>query len=197
MCENIQTQVKDFFLPQPHVSISLRHLPLSLSSSLSKPLLRSTVSIATLTSRWGRHPHSCCANTAMSHWHTLTHFSVEIALTHKHSHWTECKMDQRTCGSGAGTGLYLCSSEGLRVEHGRKILGVVTTQRLLVWLVEMSPPCLGLCVCSETYKISCKQILVFNHFYRLWEENVKVHRERNHRSLHGHTQFPQWLAHKE
>lgn len=92
--ENIQTRVKDFSSLSPCVYLSLSFsvtCPSPLSSSLSKPLLRPTVSMATLTSQWGRHPHSCCANTAMSHWHTLTHFSVEIALTHTHSHWTEYK----------------------------------------------------------------------------------------------------------
>lgn len=136
-----------FILTQPCVYLSVT-CPSSLSYLSPSP---SPISIATVTSRWARHPHSC-ANTAMSHWHTLTHFSVEIALTHTRSHWTEYKMDRHTCNSGADMGLYLCSvmlSLGLRREHGRKLLVVMTSQRLLVWLVEKIPLslCLSLWLC--------------------------------------------------
>ena len=91
---------------------------------LSKPLLCPAVSMATLTSRWGRHPHSCCANTAMSHWHTLTHFTVETALTH--GHWREYKMDRRMSAPG-------CSDAHLWFwgpNTQRSILSVMTTQRV-------------------------------------------------------------------
>lgn len=64
------------------------------------------VSIATLTSRWGRHRHSCCANTVMSHWHTLTHWCVEAARTQMHGCWSEYRMNGRAGSSAADVCFY-------------------------------------------------------------------------------------------
>lgn len=122
-----------FFLPRPRVSAS-RSSPapfpfFSPRPPLSKPLLRPAVSMATLTSWWGRHPHSCCANTAMSHWHALTHFSVETALTH--GHWREYKMDRRMPGPG-------CSDAHLWFwgpNTQRSILDVMHTQRVFFFFL--------------------------------------------------------------
>ena len=139
-----------FFLPRPCVvCLPLRHLPLSLfffsppRPPLSKPLLCPAVSMATLTSRWGRHPHSCCANTAMSHWHTLTHFTVETALTH--GHWREYKMDRRMSAPG-------CSDAHLWFwgpNTQRSILSVMTTQRVFFFFFFFS-----LIVWNESFCLS-------------------------------------------
>lgn len=68
-------------------SVSIPHLPSSVFFHFSRsPSPALAVSMATLTSQWGRLPHSCCV--LIQRWvtgtrarrHTLTHLSANMAL---------------------------------------------------------------------------------------------------------------------
>lgn len=79
-----QTQVKDFFSSLGRcVYLTPSCSPLPFTVFIEAPPPHSTVSMATLTSRQGRHPHSCCAK--IQWWVTDTRLRTsrwKLQITH-------------------------------------------------------------------------------------------------------------------
>lgn len=135
-----KTQFKVFFfLPQSHVSIALRHLPLSfpglyLSPSPAQP---------SPWQHWHHREVDSPTVVVLIQWWVIdtqlrTSF-VEIALTHTHGDWTELKMDQQTRSSGADTELDLCASVYVMTEHGRGgVFCITSTQTVVVCKVSLT-----------------------------------------------------------